>query len=75
MEIFVTSKQMPQLDHSDGLLVVPEAPRWQLSWMVFRWFCLCVILYAGKDICTKATMYMAVMSTETEENGIQSMNI
>ena len=48
---------------------------WQLSWMVFRCFCLDATQYAGKDICTKATMCITIMSTELEENGIQSMNI
>lgn len=52
-------------------LMFPEAPRWQLHWMVFRWFCLHATLDAkskkSKDICTKATMYMAAMNTELEE--------
>lgn len=55
-------------------LVFPEAPRWQLSWMVFRWFCLHATLFAGKDICTKETMYVAVMSSELEKNEIQAMD-
>ena len=51
------------------LLVFPEAPSGSLAGR-----CWDATKHAGKFVCTRAAMRITIMSTELEENGIQSMN-